>query len=120
MLTNDFRIAKVQRTLRWFEQDIPLLNMRVKELSQERQDSARKFAAALIDQTRAELERLAARAAARARHAQFPAAKCPLRARGLSCGSGLPARERKQQVRFGVAPGRPSTPPSRVLWLRSE
>ena len=41
MLTNEFRIAKVQRTLRWFEQDIPLLNMRVKELSKERQDSAR-------------------------------------------------------------------------------
>jgi hypothetical protein len=58
MLTNDFRIAKVQRTLRWFEDDIPLLNMRVKELSKERQDSARQFAAALIDQTRAELERL--------------------------------------------------------------
>ena len=58
MLTNDFRIAKVQRTLRWFEDDIPLLNMRVKELSPERQDSARQFAAALIDQTRAELERL--------------------------------------------------------------
>ena len=58
MLTNDFRIAKVQRTLRWFEEDIPLLNMRVKELSIERQESARKFAAAVIDQTRAELERL--------------------------------------------------------------
>jgi hypothetical protein len=58
MLTNDFRIAKVQRTLRWFEEDIPLLNMRVKELSKERQESARKFAAAVIDQTRAELERL--------------------------------------------------------------
>ena len=58
MLTNEFRIAKVQRTLRWFEQDIPLLNMRVKELSKERQDSAKKFAAAMIDQTRAELERL--------------------------------------------------------------
>ncbi|MGA1987827.1 MAG: hypothetical protein ABSG72_16295 [Candidatus Sulfotelmatobacter sp.] len=58
MLTNDFRIAKVQKTLRWFEEDIPLLNMRVKELSKERQDSARKFAAAVIDQTRAELERL--------------------------------------------------------------
>ena len=58
MLTNDFRIAKVQRTLRWFEEDIPLLNMRVKELSKERQDSARKFATAVIDQTRAELERL--------------------------------------------------------------
>jgi hypothetical protein len=58
MLTNDFRIAKVQRTLRWFEEDIPLLNMRVKELSKERQESARQFAAALIDQTRAELQRL--------------------------------------------------------------
>ncbi|HEY6369523.1 MAG TPA: hypothetical protein VIX37_03015 [Candidatus Sulfotelmatobacter sp.] len=58
MLTNDLRIAKVQRTLRWFEEDIPLLNMRVKELSKERQESARKFAAAVIDQTRAELERL--------------------------------------------------------------
>jgi hypothetical protein len=58
MLNNDLRIAKVQRTLRWFEQDIPLLNMRVRELSKERQESARKFAAAIIDQTRAELERL--------------------------------------------------------------
>jgi hypothetical protein len=57
-VTHDFRIAKVQRTLRWFEDDIPLLNMRVKELSKERQESARKFAAAVIDQTRAELERL--------------------------------------------------------------
>ena len=58
MLSNDFRIAKVQRTLRWFEEDIPLLNMRVKELSKERQESARKFAAAVIDETRAELQRL--------------------------------------------------------------
>jgi hypothetical protein len=30
----------------------------VKELSKERQESARQFAAAVIDQTRAELERL--------------------------------------------------------------
>ncbi len=58
ILTNDFRIAKVQRTLRWFEEDIPFLNMRVKELSKERQESARQFAAAVIDQTREELERL--------------------------------------------------------------
>jgi hypothetical protein len=57
-VTNEFRIAKVQKTLRWFEEDIPLLNMRVKELSQERQESARKFAAAVIDEARAELERL--------------------------------------------------------------
>jgi hypothetical protein len=58
MLTTDFRIAKVQRTLRWFEEDIPLLNMRVRELSKERQESAQKFAAAVINETRAELERL--------------------------------------------------------------
>jgi len=58
MSTYEFRIARVERTLRWFEEDIPLLNMRVKELSKERQESARKFAAAVIDQTRAELERL--------------------------------------------------------------
>ena len=58
MLTNELRIAKVQRTLRWFEEDIPLLNMRVKELSKERQESAKKFAAAMIARTRAELERL--------------------------------------------------------------
>jgi hypothetical protein len=58
MLNEDFRIAKVEKTLRWFERDIPLLNLRVKDLSKERQDSAKKFAAAIIDQTRAELERL--------------------------------------------------------------
>jgi hypothetical protein len=60
MLTNsnDFRIARVQRALRWFEADVPLLNMRVKELSIERQESARRFAAAVINQTRAELEKL--------------------------------------------------------------
>ena len=58
MATNSFRIAKVQRTLQYFENDVPLLNMRVKELSTERQESARKFAAAVIDQTRAELHRL--------------------------------------------------------------
>ena len=58
MLTNDLRIARVQRTLRWFEEDIPLLNVRVRELSKERQESAKKFATAMIEQTRAELERL--------------------------------------------------------------
>jgi hypothetical protein len=58
MLTNEFRIARVQKTLRWFEQDMPLLNMRVKELSKDRQDSAKRFAAAMIAKTQAELERL--------------------------------------------------------------
>jgi hypothetical protein len=57
-MTYDFRIARVERSLRWFEQDVALLDLRVKELSPERQASARKFAAAVIDQTRAELERL--------------------------------------------------------------
>lgn len=57
-MTNEVRIAKVQKTLRWFEEDIPLLDMRVKMLSKERQESARKFAAAVINETRAELERL--------------------------------------------------------------
>ena len=58
MLTDDFRIARVEKSLRWFEEDIPLLNLRVKELSAERQESARCFAAAVIHQTRAELEKL--------------------------------------------------------------
>lgn len=58
MSTHAFRIAKVEKTLRWFEQDIALLDMRVKELSKERQESAKQFAASLIDQTRLELERL--------------------------------------------------------------
>ncbi len=58
MLPTAYRIDRVQKTLRWFEQDIPLLNMRVKDLSVERQRSAKQFAAALIRQTRAELDRL--------------------------------------------------------------
>lgn len=58
MLPTAYRIRRVQKTLRWFEDDIPLLNMRVKDLSAERQHTARQFAAALISQTRAELDRL--------------------------------------------------------------
>jgi hypothetical protein len=58
MLPASYRINRVQKTLRWIEADIPLLNMRVKDLSPERQRSARQFAAALISQTRAELDRL--------------------------------------------------------------
>jgi len=57
-MTHDVRIAKMQRSLQWFEADIPLLHMRVKELSQERQESAKKFAAAVLEQGRAELQRL--------------------------------------------------------------
>jgi hypothetical protein len=58
MLSTAYRIARVQKTLQSFEADIPLLNMRVKDLSAERQKSARQFAEALVSQTRAELERL--------------------------------------------------------------
>ena len=58
MIPTAYRIHRIQKTLRRFEQDIPLLNMRVKDLSAERQKSARQFAAALISQTRAELDRL--------------------------------------------------------------
>jgi hypothetical protein len=58
MLPAAYRINRVQKTLRWFEEDIPLLNMRVKDLSAERQKSARQFAEALVCQTRAELHRL--------------------------------------------------------------
>ena len=57
-MTHEFRIAKVQRTLQWLESDIPLLNLRVRELSKERQESAKRFAAAVMDETRAELQRL--------------------------------------------------------------
>jgi hypothetical protein len=58
MLPAAYRISRVQNTLRRFEEDIPLLNMRVKDLSAERQRSARQFAEALVSQTRAELARL--------------------------------------------------------------
>jgi hypothetical protein len=58
MLPSTYRVARIQKTLRWFEEDIPLLNMRVKDLSMERQRSAQQFAAALIRQTREELNRL--------------------------------------------------------------
>ena len=58
MVPNSYRIERVERTLRRFEEDIPMLNMRVKDLSAECQRSAQQFAAALISQTRAELKRL--------------------------------------------------------------
>jgi len=32
MLSTAYRITRVQKTLRWFEEDMPLLNMRVKDL----------------------------------------------------------------------------------------
>jgi hypothetical protein len=58
MLPAAYRITRVQQTLRRFEEDIPLLDMRVKDLSVERQRSARQFAESLVSQTRMELRRL--------------------------------------------------------------
>jgi len=52
------RIARVQRTLRWLEEDAPLLAIRMKDLSPERQKLAKRFATNMIDHTRAELQRL--------------------------------------------------------------
>jgi hypothetical protein len=57
-LAYDVKIARVQRTLRWLEEDATLLSMRVRDLSPERQGVAKRFAASMIDQTRAELDRL--------------------------------------------------------------
>jgi hypothetical protein len=56
--THDRKIARMRQTLNWLEQDARLLTTRVKDLSPERQRMAKHFAASMIDQTRAELERL--------------------------------------------------------------
>jgi hypothetical protein len=66
------KIARVQRTLRWLEEDVPLLNVRVKDLSPERQKIAKRFAASMIDHTRAELERLIEEHAEEAAGAESP------------------------------------------------
>jgi hypothetical protein len=71
-LAQNPKIARVQRTLRWLEEDVPLLNQRVKDLSPERQKIAKKFAARMIDHTRAELERLMGEHAEEADVAEFP------------------------------------------------
>jgi hypothetical protein len=68
----DVKIARVQRTLRWLEDDVPLLAMRVKDLSPERQTLAKRFAASMIDQARAELERLMRERTLDGEDADFP------------------------------------------------
>jgi hypothetical protein len=68
----DGKIARVQRTLRWLEDDVPLLAMRVKDLSPERQKLAKRFAASMIDQARAELERLKQERTQDGEDADFP------------------------------------------------
>jgi hypothetical protein len=69
---HNMKIARVQRTLRWLEEDVPLLNVRVKDLSPERQKIAKRFAASMIDHTRAELERLIEEHAEEAAGAESP------------------------------------------------
>jgi len=58
MLPVDVRIARLQDTLRRLEEDVPLLAMRVRDLSPEGRESATRFAAAIMGQARAELGRL--------------------------------------------------------------
>ena len=60
MTMHEYRIARVQRTLRWLEEDVPQLAMRFRDLSQERQIIAKRYAASMINSTRAELQRLIA------------------------------------------------------------
>jgi hypothetical protein len=58
MLPVEVRIARLQDTLRRLEEDVPLLAMRVRDLSPEGRESATQFAAAIMGQARAELDRL--------------------------------------------------------------
>lgn len=69
---HDTRIARVRRTLRWLEEDTHLLAIRVKDLSPERQKLAKRFAANMIDHTRAELERLMEARAQEADESELP------------------------------------------------
>ncbi len=58
MLPIDTRIHRAQRLLRMLEEDAPLLALRTAELTPERQQSAREYAARLTATARAELDRL--------------------------------------------------------------
>jgi len=58
ILSIHVRIDRAQRLLRMLEQDAPLLAIRVSELTPERQQSAKSYAAQLTAQARAELEKL--------------------------------------------------------------
>lgn len=70
--THDIKIARMRRTLSWLEQDASLLTIRLKDLSPERQRVAKSFAANMIDQTRAELERLMEARLEEVRDLEFP------------------------------------------------
>lgn len=58
MISIHERIHRTQRLLQRLEQDAPLLAIRVAELTPERQQSAKRYAAQLTAQARAELEKL--------------------------------------------------------------
>ena len=58
MLSIHVRIDRAQRLVRMLEQDAPLLALRVAELTPERQQSAKSYAAQLTAHARAELEKL--------------------------------------------------------------
>ena len=58
MLSVHERIDRTQRLLRLLEEDAPLLAARVAQLTPERQQSAKDYAAQLTAHTRAELARL--------------------------------------------------------------
>ena len=58
MLSLHVRIDRAQRLLRMLERDAPLLARRVAELTPERQQSAKRYAAQLTAQARGELEKL--------------------------------------------------------------
>ena len=58
MLPIQVRIDRAQRLVRMLEEDVPLLAIRVAELTPERQQSAKKYAAQLTAHARAELEKL--------------------------------------------------------------
>jgi hypothetical protein len=68
----DVKIARVQRTLRRLEEDVPLLATRVKDLSPERQTVAKRFVASMIDQARVELERLIQERSSESEAQDFP------------------------------------------------
>ena len=58
MLPIQTRIDRAQRLLRMLEEDAPLLAVRVRDLTPERQQSAKEYAARLTAQARSELLRL--------------------------------------------------------------
>jgi ribosomal protein L1 len=58
MIPLEEKIERTQRLLRRLEEDQPLLAVRVAELGREHQESAKQFAAQLVHETRAELQRL--------------------------------------------------------------